>query len=111
VGGRLPDWRDIVREAKATPGVTSAVPMIEQPLMRGDAQHDRDQTDRGNEEDERLSLTRQQIAPRDHPGLNGHAVVQGVGGRLPDWRDIVREAKATPGVTSAMNASPLPGSR
>ncbi|WP_440979810.1 lipoprotein-releasing ABC transporter permease subunit [Sphingomonas pseudosanguinis] len=35
-------------------------------------------------------------------GLNGHAVVQGAGGRLPDWRDIVREAKATPGVTSAV---------
>src|SRR6195952_2484620 len=34
-------------------------------------------------------------------GLNGHAVVQGFGGRLPDWRDIVKEAKATPGVTSA----------
>ncbi|CAN5265208.1 lipoprotein-releasing ABC transporter permease subunit [soil metagenome] len=34
-------------------------------------------------------------------GLNGHAVVQGFGGRLPDWRDIVAEAKATPGVTSA----------
>jgi len=35
-------------------------------------------------------------------GLNGHAVVQGFGGRLPDWRDIVREARATPGVTSAV---------
>ncbi|SFR77168.1 lipoprotein-releasing ABC transporter permease subunit [Sphingomonas jatrophae] len=34
-------------------------------------------------------------------GLNGHAVVKGYGGRLPDWRDIVREARATPGVTSA----------
>ncbi|AUW58468.1 lipoprotein-releasing system transmembrane subunit, LolC/LolE family [Sphingobium sp. SCG-1] len=34
-------------------------------------------------------------------GLNGHAVVQGYGGRLPDWRDILKEAKATPGVTSA----------
>jgi lipoprotein-releasing system permease protein len=34
-------------------------------------------------------------------GLNGHAVVQGFGGRLPDWRDIVTKAKATPGVTSA----------
>ncbi|CAN5196489.1 lipoprotein-releasing ABC transporter permease subunit [soil metagenome] len=34
-------------------------------------------------------------------GLNGHAVVQGYGGRLPDWRDILNEAKATPGVTSA----------
>ncbi len=35
-------------------------------------------------------------------GLNGHAVVQGVGGRLPDWREIVAEAKRTPGVTSAV---------
>jgi lipoprotein-releasing system permease protein len=35
-------------------------------------------------------------------GLNGHAVVQGYGGRLPDWRNIVAEAKATPGVTSAI---------
>ncbi|MES2272498.1 MAG: lipoprotein-releasing ABC transporter permease subunit [Pseudomonadota bacterium] len=34
-------------------------------------------------------------------GLNGHAVVQGYGGRLPDWRDILNKAKATPGVTSA----------
>jgi lipoprotein-releasing system permease protein len=34
-------------------------------------------------------------------GLNGHAVVQGIGGRLPDWRTVVAEAKATPGVTKA----------
>ena len=34
-------------------------------------------------------------------GLNGHAMVQGYGGRLPDWRQIVEEARATPGVTSA----------
>ena len=35
-------------------------------------------------------------------GLNGHAVVQGYGGRLPNWREILREAQATPGVTSAL---------
>lgn len=35
-------------------------------------------------------------------GLNGHAVVQGVGGRLPDWREIVAQAQKTPGVTSAV---------
>jgi lipoprotein-releasing system permease protein len=35
-------------------------------------------------------------------GLNGHAVVQGYGGRLPDWQSVLKEAKATPGVTSAM---------
>lgn len=35
-------------------------------------------------------------------GLNGHAVVQGVGGRLPDWRRVVAQAQATPGVTSAL---------
>ncbi|MBU3078249.1 lipoprotein-releasing ABC transporter permease subunit [Sphingomonas quercus] len=35
-------------------------------------------------------------------GLNGHAVVQGYGNRLDNWRDIVAQAKATPGVTSAV---------
>jgi lipoprotein-releasing system permease protein len=35
-------------------------------------------------------------------GLNGHAIVNGYGGRLPDWQQIVREAKATPGVTQAV---------
>ena len=35
-------------------------------------------------------------------GLNGHAVVQGVGGRLPDWRRVAAEARATPGVTSVL---------
>jgi lipoprotein-releasing system permease protein len=35
-------------------------------------------------------------------GLNGHAVVQGYGGRLENWRDIVQRARATPGVTSAV---------
>lgn len=33
-------------------------------------------------------------------GLNGHAVVQGFGGRLNDWRDIAAEARQAPGVTS-----------
>ena len=34
-------------------------------------------------------------------GLNGHAVVQGYGGQMSDWRNIVTIAEATPGVTSA----------
>lgn len=34
-------------------------------------------------------------------GLNGHAVIQGYGGRLPGWRDILEEARKTPGVTEA----------
>lgn len=34
-------------------------------------------------------------------GLNGHAVVQGYGGRLPDWRSVMDDAKATPGITRA----------
>lgn len=37
-------------------------------------------------------------------GLNGHAVVQGYNGRLADWREVLKEVKATPGVTEA---SPL----
>ncbi|MES2138050.1 MAG: lipoprotein-releasing ABC transporter permease subunit [Pseudomonadota bacterium] len=35
-------------------------------------------------------------------GLNGHAVVQGYDGRLPDWQRIADSAKKTPGVTSAL---------
>ena len=35
-------------------------------------------------------------------GMNGHAVVNGYGGQLPDWREVLREAKATPGVTEAV---------
>jgi lipoprotein-releasing system permease protein len=35
-------------------------------------------------------------------GLNGHAVVRGYDGRLPDWQQIVATAKKTPGVTSAL---------
>ncbi|PZO90046.1 MAG: lipoprotein-releasing system transmembrane subunit, LolC/LolE family, partial [Sphingomonas sanxanigenens] len=34
-------------------------------------------------------------------GLNGHAVIQGYDGRLPDWREVIQQAKATPGVTEA----------
>jgi lipoprotein-releasing system permease protein len=34
-------------------------------------------------------------------GLNGHAVVQGYGGKLPEWREVAAKAMATPGVKSA----------
>jgi lipoprotein-releasing system permease protein len=45
-------------------------------------------------------------------GLNGHAVAQGYGGRLPDWREVVAAAKATPGVLTAVPLieAPLMGS-
>jgi lipoprotein-releasing system permease protein len=45
-------------------------------------------------------------------GLNGHAVAQGFGGRLPDWRLVVDEAKKTPGVVAAIPLieQPLMGS-
>ncbi|HEX7711257.1 MAG TPA: lipoprotein-releasing ABC transporter permease subunit [Sphingomonadaceae bacterium] len=34
-------------------------------------------------------------------GLNGHAIVQSYGDRLDNWQGILRELKATPGVTRA----------
>jgi len=37
-------------------------------------------------------------------GLNGHAIIQAYGGRLDDWRSVLKEVRATPGVVSA---SPL----
>jgi lipoprotein-releasing system permease protein len=35
-------------------------------------------------------------------GLNGHAVVQGFGGRLENWQQIAETARRSPGVTSAV---------
>jgi lipoprotein-releasing system permease protein len=42
-------------------------------------------------------------------GLNGHAIVQGYEGRLPDWQRIADSARKLPGVTAAtpMIAQPL----
>ncbi|WP_121117922.1 lipoprotein-releasing ABC transporter permease subunit [Croceibacterium ferulae] len=37
-------------------------------------------------------------------GLNGHAIIQAYGGRLDDWETVLKDVRATPGVTSA---SPL----
>ncbi len=34
-------------------------------------------------------------------GLNGHAIIQAYGGRLDDWQTVLKEVKATPGVTRA----------
>jgi lipoprotein-releasing system permease protein len=34
-------------------------------------------------------------------GLNGHAVVQGLGGRLENWRPVLEQARRTPEVVSA----------
>jgi lipoprotein-releasing system permease protein len=34
--------------------------------------------------------------------LNGHAVVQGYGGRLRNWQEVMAEVRATPGVTGAV---------
>ncbi|WP_116089785.1 lipoprotein-releasing ABC transporter permease subunit [Sphingomonas crusticola] len=44
--------------------------------------------------------------------LNGHAVVQGYDGRLDDWRQVLAETRATPGVTQAtpLIEQPLMGS-
>jgi lipoprotein-releasing system permease protein len=37
-------------------------------------------------------------------GLNGHAIIQAYGGRLDNWQGVLKEVRATPGVT---RASPL----
>ena len=41
-------------------------------------------------------------------GLNGHAIIQGYGGRLDNWRPILEQARRTPGVTSASALIELP---
>jgi lipoprotein-releasing system permease protein len=35
-------------------------------------------------------------------GLNGHAVIQGYGGRLENWQEIARQARTVPGITAAV---------
>jgi lipoprotein-releasing system permease protein len=44
--------------------------------------------------------------------VNGHAVIQGYDGRLTDWRRVLAEARATPGVTEVtpLIEQPLMGS-
>ena len=34
-------------------------------------------------------------------GLNGHAVIQGYGGKLPEWQPLIQDVRRTPGVTAA----------
>jgi lipoprotein-releasing system permease protein len=34
-------------------------------------------------------------------GLNGHAIIQGYGERIDNWQEVLKEARATPGVTRA----------
>jgi lipoprotein-releasing system permease protein len=34
-------------------------------------------------------------------GLNGHAVIQGYGGKLPDWEPLMAKVRAAPGIVSA----------
>ena len=34
-------------------------------------------------------------------GLNGHAVIQGYGQRIDNWQEVLKEVRATPGVTRA----------
>src|SRR6187399_2065156 len=41
-------------------------------------------------------------------GLNGHAVIQGYGGRLDNWRPILEQARRTEGVTEAQALIEVP---
>jgi len=34
-------------------------------------------------------------------GLNGHAVIQGYGGKIPDWQPLIAKVRAAPGIVSA----------
>src|SRR3546814_14022306 len=49
-----------------------------------------------------LTVTLFPLTPLYRSGLNGHAVIVGNNGTLPDWRRIAEAAKKTPGVTSAL---------
>src|SRR3546814_45808 len=38
-------------------------------------------------------------------GLNGHAVVQGFGGRIDDWQEVLKQARATDRKSTRLNSS------
>jgi len=103
-GGRLENWQQVLAEVKATPGVTRATPLIEQPLLatfngrvegilvRGNTQADIDRI-KPQVKDGSLQLLR--------PGANvvaiGARLAENLGARVGDTITIINpQGRATP---------------
>src|SRR3546814_5250285 len=75
--------------------------------QRGDAEHHRDEADRGDEEDEALALPRKQIAPRDHSFVarKDHAIA--VPARTNGYEPLLSGARAGLAIRSGAHQSEL----
>jgi lipoprotein releasing system, transmembrane protein, LolC/E family len=107
-GGRLDDWESVLEKVRATPGVTDASPLIEQPLLtsfngRAEAVFVRGQTDKDIAELGEKVVLGDMASLRDGSGriAIGMRLAQNIGARVGDTITIINpQGRATPFGTS-----------
>ncbi|NLR72373.1 lipoprotein-releasing ABC transporter permease subunit [Novosphingobium sp. ERN07] len=103
-GGRLENWQDILKRVEATPGVTHASPLIEQPLLasfngRVEAVLVRGNTDGDIKrlEDKRVDGVIASLRPGSGNIALGSRLAQNLGARVGDTITIINpQGRATP---------------
>ncbi len=107
-GGRLDDWQSVLEQVKATPGVTDASPLIEQPLLtsfngRAEAVFMRGQTDKDIADLGDKVVLGNISTLQDGSGriAIGTRLAQNIGARVGDTITIINpQGRATPFGTS-----------
>ncbi len=103
-GGRLDDWQDILKKVEATPGVTHASPLIEQPLLASFNGRVEAILVRGNTagdikrlEDKRVDGVIASLRPGSSNVAIGSRLAQNLGARVGDSITIINpQGRSTP---------------
>jgi lipoprotein-releasing system permease protein len=103
-GGRLDNWQDILKKVEATPGVTHASPLIEQPLLASFNGRVEAILVRGNTagdikrlEDKRVDGVIASLRPESGNVAIGSRLAQNLGARVGDSITIINpQGRATP---------------
>jgi lipoprotein-releasing system permease protein len=103
-GGRLDDWQDILKKVEATPGVTHASPLIEQPLLASFNGRVEAILVRGNTaadikrlEDKRVDGVIASLRPGSDNIAIGSRLAQNLGARVGDSITIINpQGRSTP---------------
>ena len=103
-GGRLDNWQDILKKVEATPGVTHASPLIEQPLLASFNGRVEAILVRGNTagdikrlEDKRVDGVIASLRPGANNVAIGSRLAQNLGARVGDSITIINpQGRATP---------------
>lgn len=103
-GGRLENWQDILKKVEATPGVTHASPLIEQPLLASFNGRVEAILVRGNTagdikrlEDKRVDGVIASLRPESGNVAIGSRLAQNLGARVGDSITIINpQGRATP---------------